>query len=68
MKHSLQIEMIFLEVLKLVNLLVWELPVNENLKRKKKKLSQQYQQAFVIYCSSERLLFHKSSAKKFTQV
>lgn len=29
--------MIFLEVLKLVNLLVWELPVNENLKRKKKK-------------------------------
>lgn len=39
MKHSLQIEMIFLEVLKLVNLLVWELPVNENLKRKKKTKS-----------------------------
>lgn len=64
-KHSFQIEMIFLGVLKLVNLLVWELPVNEN---KNKKLSQQYQQAFVIYCSSERLLFHKNSAKKFTQV
>lgn len=30
MKNSLQIEIIFLEVLKLVNLLVWELPVNEN--------------------------------------